>query len=62
MVHGHGSSPGADRHARAMVERNRKDFHHQFTTLRFRAIEEHGEWAGRSSIVPERSGKSETSL
>jgi len=54
MVHGRGSSPGAGSHAGAMVERNRKDFHHKFTTLRFRAVEERGEWAGRSNIVPKR--------
>ena len=52
MVHGNGSVLGVDRHAEAMVERNRKDFHYQFTTLRFRAISEHGEWAGRCDIVP----------
>ena len=52
MVHGNDSSPGADLHAKAMVERDRKDFHYQFTTLRFRAIAEHGEWLGRSGIVP----------
>ena len=53
MVHGRGSTLGVDRHAAAMSQRNRKDFHHQFTTLRFRAIAEHGEWAGRSDIVPQ---------
>jgi hypothetical protein len=52
MVHGTDSSPGGDRHAKAMGERNRKDFHHKFTTLRFRAIAEHGKWSGRSDIVP----------
>ena len=52
MVHGHNSAPGSDRHAKAMIERNRKDFHHKFTTLRFRTIAEKGEWMGRSSIVP----------
>ena len=52
MVHGQGSLPGADRHAKAMVERDRKDFHHEFTTLRFRAIAEHGMWLGQSDIVP----------
>jgi hypothetical protein len=35
-----------------MIERNRKDFHHEFTTLRFRALEEQGAWEGRSRIVP----------
>ena len=52
MVHGRGATLGADRHAAAMVERTRKDFHYQFTTLRFRALSEHGEWAGRRDIVP----------
>jgi hypothetical protein len=52
MVQGNGSGTGADRHAKAMVERDRKDFHHKFTTLRFRALAEHGEWSGRSAIVP----------
>jgi len=52
MVHGNGSASGADRHATAMVERDRKDFHYQFTTLRFRAISEYGEWSGRRDIVP----------
>lgn len=57
MVHGHDSVPGAERHARAMVERTRKDFHHEFTTLRFRPLTEHGTWQGRSEIVP-RLGRS----
>ena len=41
-----------DRHHQAMQERDRKDFHHQFTTLRFRALSEHGSWQGRSNYVP----------
>jgi len=52
MVHGKDSLAGADRHAAAMRERDRKDFHHKFTTLRFRAISEHGMWLGRGNIVP----------
>lgn len=52
MVHGRDSSAGAERHARAMAERDRKDFHYEFTTLRFRAFAEHGTWEGRSGIVP----------
>jgi hypothetical protein len=40
------------RHAAAMNERERKDFHLEFTTLRFRCISEHGSWQGRTSIVP----------
>ena len=53
MVQGRSSTLGADRHAAAMIERNRKDFHRQFTTLRFRAMAEYGEWAGRREIVPQ---------
>ncbi|WP_269543068.1 hypothetical protein [Cerasicoccus fimbriatus] len=53
MVHGKRAQAGADRHVNAMAERDRKDFHHQFITLRFRAISEHGEWQGRSGIVPQ---------
>lgn len=36
----------------AMVEQRRKDFHLEFTTLRFSCIGEHGAWEGRASIVP----------
>lgn len=52
MVRGHGTVAGVERHAAAMVERRRKDFHFEFTTLRFRALAEHGVWQGRSDIVP----------
>lgn len=52
MVHGRGSYPGATRHADAMAERNRKDFHHEFITLRFRALSEHGSWSGRGDFIP----------
>ncbi|HEY6722654.1 MAG TPA: hypothetical protein VI197_01445 [Polyangiaceae bacterium] len=52
MVRGRDSVPGARRHAVAMVERARRDFHFEFTTLRFRALAEHGAWGGRSNIVP----------
>lgn len=52
MVHGKSTVPAKERHATAMVERNRKDFHREFTTLRFRALSEYGAWEGRSDIVP----------
>jgi hypothetical protein len=52
MVRGQGDIPGAGRHAEAMVERERKDFHYEFTTLRFKPLLECGEWQGRSKIVP----------
>lgn len=49
-----GRSPVADpeRHATAMEERTRKDFHHEFTTLRFRPRSEHGTWLGRTNLLP----------
>lgn len=52
MVRGHSAVPQPERHAAAMVERQRKDFHFEFTTLRFRAIGEYGDWEGRTAIVP----------
>ena len=52
MVRGHSHMPQPTRHADAMKERNRKDFHFEFTTLRFRARSEHGDWRGRTGIVP----------
>lgn len=47
MVRGRSSVPRPARHAAAMAERLRKDFHFEFTTLRFRPIAEYGEWEGR---------------
>jgi hypothetical protein len=52
MVRGHSSVPRPERHAAAMGERQRKDFHFEFTTLRFRPIAEYGNWDGRIQIVP----------
>lgn len=52
MVRGHSDMADPRRHADAMIERSRKDFHFEFTTLRFRARSEHGEWQGRTGIVP----------
>jgi hypothetical protein len=52
MVRGHSSVPRPKRHAVAMVERQRKDFHFEFTTLRFTPLEEYGEWEGRTGLVP----------
>jgi len=42
MVRGHGATPSPDRHAKAMSERDRKDFHFEFTTLRFQPLTEYG--------------------
>lgn len=52
MVHGHSKVPKPERHADAMKERNRKDFHFEFTTLRFKPISEFGEWNGQRNIIP----------
>ena len=56
MVHGHSAVTDPDRHAAAMAERRRRDFHHEFATYRFRPLSEHGSWQGRSGIVPTRAG------
>ena len=52
MVRGHSAVPEPKRHIAAMAERERKDFHYEFTTLRFRPLAECGEWEGRRGIVP----------
>lgn len=52
MVRGHSPVPQPDRHAVAMVERQRKDFHWEFTTLRFKPLTEYGRWEGRTDILP----------
>lgn len=49
---GNADGAAARRHAEAMAERDRRDFHREFTTLRFRALSEHGSWEGRSDFVP----------
>ncbi|GAA1922906.1 hypothetical protein [Nocardioides hwasunensis] len=52
MVHGRSAVPAAARHVDAMAERERRDFHHEFATYRFRPLSEHGAWQGRRGIVP----------
>jgi len=52
MVHGHSHVKRPERHATAMRERERKDFHFEFTTLRFKPVAEHGTWEGRSNFLP----------
>lgn len=52
MVSGHSDLPKPKRHIDAMKERNRKDFHIQFTTLRFKAISESGNWLGEKNFIP----------
>lgn len=54
MVRGHSAVSQPERHAAAMVERERRDFHREFATFRFRPLSEHGAWQGRTNIVPVR--------
>lgn len=52
MVHGRSDVPDPARHAAAMRERERRDFHHEVATYRFRPLSEHGSWEDRTGIVP----------
>jgi hypothetical protein len=52
MVFGHSKMAQPKRHIDAMKERDRKDFHIEFTTLRFKAISEFGEWKGQRNYIP----------
>lgn len=52
MVFGRDDGASAARHTEAMTERERRDFHHEFTTLRFRPLSEHGSWEGRERYIP----------
>lgn len=44
MVRGRQADLDGTNHRDAMKERLRKDFHHEFTTMRFVPLSEHGEW------------------
>ena len=52
MVHGNQSDPDSKRHFNAMKERERRNFHKEFTTLRFRPIAEYGSWEGKTQLIP----------
>lgn len=51
MVQGHSAVPNPKRHYSAMREMERKDFHFEFATLRFRPIAEFGIWKGRGNFT-----------
>ena len=51
MVHGHSNVEKPKRHSNAMKERERKDFHFEFTTLRFKPLSEFGSWKGQSNFI-----------
>jgi hypothetical protein len=55
MVRGHSKMPQPERHINAMKERDRKDFHFEFTTLRFRPLAEYGEWNNTSNYIPNKT-------
>ncbi|MGZ6465928.1 MAG: hypothetical protein ACXWQJ_01515 [Bdellovibrionota bacterium] len=51
MVQGRSKQSDGESHKRAMLERVRKDFHHEFSTMRFMPIKEAGLWNGRSDYT-----------
>lgn len=55
MVRGHSKVPQPERHINAMKERDRKDFHFEFTTLRFRPLAEFGEWNHKQNYIPNKN-------
>jgi hypothetical protein len=50
MVQGRNQGDG-DSHKSAMQEGLRKDFHHEFTTMRFTPLKEIGTWNGKSNYL-----------
>ncbi len=52
MVQGNTKMPEPKRHINAMKERDKKDFHFEFTTLRFKPLAEFGEWKGKQNYIP----------
>ncbi|WP_158961739.1 hypothetical protein [Myroides fluvii] len=53
MVQGHSQVAQPQRHREAMQERNRKDFHVEFSTLRFKPLAEYGTWQGKTHYIPQ---------
>jgi len=51
MVHGHSKMKKPKRHSDAMKERERKNFHFEFTTLRFKPLSEYGSWKGKTNYI-----------
>ena len=52
MVRGRVTERDGRSHRDAMKERVRKDFHHEFTTMRFVPLAEHGEWPASMRLLP----------
>ncbi len=51
MVSGRDKNSDGESHRLAMKERTRRDFHHEFTTMRFKPLKEVGLWNGRSNYT-----------
>lgn len=51
MVQGKNKSYDGESHKLAMQERVRKDFHHEFSTMRFAPFKEIGVWNGKSGYT-----------
>lgn len=62
MAFGRGDGEAARRHVEAMAERERHDFHHEFTTLRFRPLSEHGTWEDQTGLVPTSAAQTDGDL
>jgi len=52
MVRGHKPIEKSKAPHRRYEERERRDFHLKFTTLRFKPVAEFGAWEGRRSLLP----------
>jgi len=49
MVRGRKAEVDGAEHREAMIERARRPFHYEFTTMRFVPLSEHGEWPGHQN-------------
>lgn len=56
MVRGRNQIRDGESHREAMGERSRRDFHHEFTTMRFKPLGEFGSWHGKSNYTSPRIG------
>ncbi|MDX2089161.1 MAG: hypothetical protein SFX73_14990 [Kofleriaceae bacterium] len=52
MVRGRQAELDGTRHREAMKERVRRDFHHEFTTMRLIPLSEHGTWPEPMRLLP----------
>jgi hypothetical protein len=52
MVRGREATRDGAEHREAMLERVRRDFHFEFTTMRMVPLSEHGEWPEPMRLLP----------